>query len=361
VKTTFSLGALLGLLAFFPQPICADEAPLPATPAAQADPEPYRDDQMSREAYDLMLKAQDEALNLDFKGGLKDIEQSKKLAPGHPLPLVMEVGIRLFDVQEDLDARKMDKTKIDDFFSCVNGLIAMGETREKAHPKSPYPKVYLGAAYGCRGLVNLYQHNYLTSYWDGKKGVDYLHQAQAIDATIYNADMGLGQFDYYCGRLSGILQFVLSLKGDEKRGIATLATCVAKGTYGVEASSVFLAKVLTEDQQDWAQAEPYVLDGYARYPLNYHQGYYLLLLAKGLGLDTEKGRGMMEKLCAQWDSGFRPPVYARYPLEKTRLELAQSYLASKDTAKAKAHLLSLQKSKDSGLSDRATQLLKGLP
>jgi hypothetical protein len=154
---------------------------------------------------------------------------------------------------------------------------------------------------------------------------------------------------------------VLALKGDEKRGIATLATCVAKGTYGVEASSVFLAKVLSEDQQDWAQAEPYVLDGYARYPLNYHQGYYMILLGRGLGLDTEKGRGILEKLCQQWDAGFRPPSYAKYPLEPARLELAQSYLASHDTAKAKAQLLALKKSGDSGIADRATQLLKGLP
>ncbi len=240
-------------------------------------------------AYARMLQAQDAALNLDFGGQpWPRIKEAEELSPGHPLALVMEIGIRLFDIQEDLEAKKYDKKKIEEFFTRDNGLIAMAEAREKAHPKSPYPKLHLGAAYGCRGLVNLYQSNYFTSYTDGKKGVDYLKQAVKLDPEQYNALMGLGQFDYYCGRLSGVLQFFLALNGNEKRGIATLEACAKKASYSATAASIFLAKVLSEDQKDWDQAEFYVRDGYRRYPNNYHQGRYMILLAEGFGLQSIK-------------------------------------------------------------------------
>jgi hypothetical protein len=240
----------------------------------------------------------------------------------------------------------------------VDTLVGMGEAREKMYPESPYPKMHLGAAYGCRGLVKLQQHSYLGSYHDGKKGVEYLQKAVAIDPKQYDAYMGLGQFEYYCARLNGLLQFMLDLQGDEKKGIEKMKLCEAKGSYSVWAVRVFLLKILAYDQRNWAEVEPRLELVYKSFPRNYHHVRLVATYAMGNGMDKAKSRELMELACAQWDAGWRPPAYVKsFGFEPARLELARHYLGADKPLLARHHLEALVHSSDEGLSSMATSLL----
>jgi hypothetical protein len=169
--------------------------------------------------------------------------------------------------------------------------------------------------------------------------VEYLKEAVALDPQRYDAYMGLGQFEYYCGRLAGILQFVLALHGDERKGIEMLKQGASKGTYGAWACKTFLLKILVDHKHLYAEAYPYLKEVWAAFPENYHHVLYVLSFAKAYGLDKPESRELLEELCAQWDKGWRPPSYVtEFPLEATRIHLADYYMAHGEQDKAKAHL-----------------------
>lgn len=337
-----------------------------AAVAARADvPEikrlPHTDGELAPSIMAMVMQAQEEVLKPDFERARQLCGEAEKLAPEHPLPLMMNVGVRLYEIQESMEAGVADKKTYAEFYKKIEQLITMAELRETAYPLSPDPKMHLGAAYGCRGLVKLHQHKYLGSYRDGKKGVEYLQKAVALDSTRYDAYMGLGQFEYYCARLNGLLQFMLDLQGDEKKGIEKLQLCESKGTYAAWPARSFLVKVLSYDRRDWARLEPYLERVFKSFPRNYHHVRMVYNFALGQGMDKAKSREWMEQACAQWDAGWRPPAYVKnFGLEATRLELARSYAATKKTGEARSHLQALSHSEDPALVKLAAALLTTL-
>jgi hypothetical protein len=331
-----------------------------ATDPSSAD-EPQTDAELTPTAMDLINLAQEESLRLHFAKAREICAQAEALAPNHPLPLVMDVGVRLYEIEENIEAGIEDERVYKDFYAKEDALIRMAEAREMRYPMSPYPKLHLGAAYGCRGLVLLHQHKYLSSYHDGKRGVGYLQKAVAIDPAQYNAYMGLGQFEYYCARLNGLLQFMLDLQGDEKKGIEKLKLCESKGTYSAWADRSFLTSVLIYDQRRWSDAEPLLDKLYKAFPENYHNVRMVATFAMGNGIEKPKSRELLEMACDAWDKGWRPPAYVKdFSLEPARLELARYYMKEDKSRHARRHLEALSHSDDAGLAKSAADLLSKL-
>jgi tetratricopeptide (TPR) repeat protein len=323
---------------------------------------PQTDAELTPTAMALINEAQEEVLRLHFEHARQLCADAEALAPLHPLPLVMDVGVRLYEIQENIEIGTENDKQYGEFYAKEDKLIHMAEEREKESPLSPYPKVHLGAAYGCRGLVKLYQKSYLTSYHDGKQGVEYLQEAVALDPNQYNAYMGLGQFQYYCARLNGLLQFLLDLQGDEKKGIEKLKLCESRGTYSAWASRTFLTGILIYDQRAWDEAGPYLDRLFRAFPENYHHVHMVATFAQGNGMDKAESRDLMEMACEEWDKGWRPPPYVKdFSLESARLELARYYLQKGKNDDARRHLQALAQSHDSGIAKDASGLLLKLP
>jgi hypothetical protein len=348
------LAVPLGASAIQPTPGAGTAAPLSAyLPQTDADLTPT--------AMDLIDQAQEESLRLHFAKARQLCAQAEALAPDHPLPLVMDVGVRLYEIEENIEAGIEDPAVYKEFYAKEDTLIKMAEARETLYPQSPYPKMHLGAAYGCRGLVLLHQHKYLASYHDGKRGVGYLQKAIAIDPQQYDAYMGLGQFEYYCARLNGLLQFMLDLQGDEKKGIEKLKLCEAKGTYSAWADRSFLTSILIYDQRRWSDAEGLLDKLYKAFPENYHNVRMVATFAMGNGIEKAKSRELLELACDNWDKGWRPPSYVKdYSLESARLELARYYMKEEKNQAARRHLEALTHCEDAGLAKSASALLSKL-
>lgn len=334
-----------------------DPAPTPV-PASIGPWFPQADDDLTPTAMAMVHEAQAEVLRLHFSKAKQICAQAEAMDPEHPLPLVMDVGVRLYEIQESIEGGLKDEKIYGEFYAKVDTVIKLALEREQQYPKSPYPKMHLGAAYGCRGLVKLYQSNYLTSYRDGKRGVEYLQKAVDLDPARYDSYMGLGQFEYYCARLNGLLQYILALQGDEKKGIEMLKLCESKGTYSAWACRVFLVKVLVYDQRNWADVEPYLDKVYKSFPENYHHVGMAVTYAVGNGMDKAKSREFMELVCGRWDQGWRPPAYVtENSVEPARLELAQYYLKVGKDTEARRHLQALSHSTNDGLAKLALGLL----
>lgn len=285
-----------------------------------------------------LTRAQDLGMSLRFDEAVAAIREARKGAPEHPLGEVFLMATLLSKVQEDFKAGHKEVSP--EFFAEADRLVQMAEEQHQAYPDSAYPQLYLGAGYGVRGLAKLYAGSYMGSYLDGKKGVAYLKRAVAIEPELYDAYMGLGQFEYYCGTLGGVLQFLLALPGNPDKGLDMLKTCEDKATYAAWPCKAYRAKLLISDRKDFAGAEPELAALCTRYPGNYDFANAVSASLQA-GLNTAALRRAAEEILRRNDQGWTPPAYSGFDAARFRLQLARSCIAAGEGATARPHLQQL--------------------
>jgi tetratricopeptide (TPR) repeat protein len=228
-----------------------------------------------------LLAGQDALQHMDFEGAMRLTREGVSLQADHPLPHVFLQGVYLYQMQEAWLAGKPDSAMTEQFYTESAEAIRLAEAWDKLKP-SARSKLYLGGVYGCRGLAQLYAKNYWKSYRDGKLAYEVLRESVASDPNLFNAYLGLGQFQYFCGRMKGFFQFVLSMHGDVPTGLESLKTCAQKGDYASIPAKLFLCQALVTELKDYRSALPYVLEVRGMYPENYHYCEYAVLEAEGL-------------------------------------------------------------------------------
>jgi tetratricopeptide (TPR) repeat protein len=257
--------------------------------------------------------------------------------PEHPLPRIFFQACLLAEVQEAVAARREDKPLYGRYDAATAEALRLAEARDMANPDA-YSKFYLGGSLGARGLVLLYRGRYLAAFNDGKRADQLLRQSLAQDPGLVEAKLGLGQYEYYCGRLSGLLRLVLRLHGDVKKGMALLEDCAAQNSFSSVAAILSLSRIYCLEEVDFAKAYPYVQDGLSRYPGNYASVSYAITEAKGLGLKDPRAQLLLDQVFEMWDQGWRPPSYAPINPEPLRAELAKIYADSGQLPKSQALL-----------------------
>lgn len=328
-----------------------------AAPPAAADTL-WTDQNIPPAVLDKLTAGQDLALGQRYDEAEATIREAVAAAPQHPLGGVFLVATLLSKVQEEFKQGRKEVPS--EFFSEIDHVVAQAEAQRAEYPKSAYPRLYLGAAYGVRGLAKLYAGSYLSSYFDGKKGAALLREAVAIDPGLYNAYMGLGQFEYYCGTLSGVLQFVLALPGNPDKGLAMLKDCEDKGTYAAWPCKAYRISLMLSDRKDYRDSEPELAALMARYPQNY-QFAGAVFDSLAAGVNTAALRRSGEDVLRRMDQGWVPPAHAHLDPEAERLVLAKACLDAGDSGTAQVQLSRLAQDGHGALRAQARELLKGLP
>lgn len=314
----------------------------------------YTDSNLQPDLLRELEQAQDLGMSLEFERAEKSIRAVMAKAPEHPLGPVFLLATLLSKTQEDF---RRGKRKIaDNFMHEADALIAMAEAQHKAFPDSAYPRLYLGAGYGARGLAKLYVGSYFASYRDGKRGVDHLKAAVAIEPELYNAYMGLGQFEYYCGTLGSVLQFLLALPGDPDKGLAMLKTCEERASYAAGPCKAFRVRLIISDRKDYAAVEPELAALVARYPGNYDFSI-AVFEALDSGLNTAALRRSGEEVLRRIEHGWSIPPHARFDPQAAALTLGLAYINASQRSEALPHLERAAQGPKAALAKRASDLL----
>jgi hypothetical protein len=338
-----STTVLLAVVALFGAGLAGTrlDAALTPTPGPTAVPTPmlWTDQNLDPAVMAELEAAQDLALSLRYDEAEARIRAATLKAPEHPLCGVFLIGVLLARIQENFKVGV--KVVPPAFFEEADRVVAQAQAEQAAYPRSPYPLLYEGAAYGIRGLAKLYAGSYVSSYWDGKKGSGYLREAVAIDPALYNAYMGLGQFEYYCGTLGGVLQFLLALPGDPEKGLAMLKTCEDKGTYAAWPCKAYRIRLMTGERKQFAAAAPELTALVDHYPgnLDFAEAVFKTLDA---GIDTPELRSAAEGVLKRLDAGWKTPAYAHLDPPALRWTLAEAYLKAGETESARTLLERLE-------------------
>ena len=126
----------------------------------------------------------------------------------------------------------------------VDRTVRVARKRIETIGGDSYDHFYLGGALGFKGRFELSRGHYLSAFFSAVEAIDRLKRCQEMDPDNRDVLLGLGIFDYYTARLSGVLKFLSYLlihRGDKEEGLRKLQVAAAEAPYsGTEAKSMLL-------------------------------------------------------------------------------------------------------------------------
>ncbi len=203
--------------------------------------------------------------------------------------------------------------RIDRAISAANALIE----QKKA---DSYTYFYLGGALGFKGRFYLMEHKWVSSFFLALDAIEALKTCQALNPDNKDVYLGLGMFDYYTAKLSGVLKFLTYLflhRGNIEEGLRKLHVAAQEATYSsVEAKSMLLHIYLFMEQ-DHHKALPLakeLAERFRRYPrYKFLEGTTYLRLRMNSGyrevLDLMRTTAKLEKSPIRGTIWYRQCLY----------------------------------------------------
>jgi tetratricopeptide (TPR) repeat protein len=145
----------------------------------------------------------------------------------------------------------------------IDQTIAVARAAIDRNDKDSRAYFYLGGALGFKGRFELMQQNWFSSYNLAYEAIQALKTCQKLDPGNKDVLLGLGIYDYYTARLSGVLKFLTYLflhKGNREEGLRKLQVAAKEAIYsGLEAKSM-LIHIYLYLEEDFSKALPLIQD-----------------------------------------------------------------------------------------------------
>ena len=130
---------------------------------------------------------------------------------------------------------------------------------------------YLGGALGFKGRFELMQQNWFSSYNLAYDAIQALKTCQQLDPDNKDVLLGLGIYDYYTAKLSGVLKFLTYLflhKGNKDEGLRKLNVAAKEAIYSGPETKSMLIHIYLYLEEDFEKALPMIQDLRAKYRKN---------------------------------------------------------------------------------------------
>ena len=163
----------------------------------------------------------------------------------------------------------------------IDQTISVAKNRINKDPKDSRSYFYLGGALGFKGRFELMQQNWFSSYNLAYDAIQALKTCQKLEPDNKDVLLGLGIYDYYTARLSGVLKFLTYLflhRGNKDEGLRKLNVAAKEAIYsGPEAKSM-LIHIYLFLEEDYSKALPLIQDLRTKFRKNMRYPYFEGLL-----------------------------------------------------------------------------------
>jgi tetratricopeptide (TPR) repeat protein len=133
---------------------------------------------------------------------------------------------------------------VDQYGDRIDTAIFIANKKIEEEKADAFTYFYLGGALGFKGRFQLMQQKWLSSFFLALEAIKALETCQAMDPNNKDVLLGLGIFDYYTARLSGVLKFLSYLlihEGNKVEGLRKLHVAAEEAIYSsTEAKSLLL-------------------------------------------------------------------------------------------------------------------------
>ncbi len=140
----------------------------------------------------------------------------------------------------------------------IDKAISIAKTRIQDEKADNFTYFYLGGALGFKGRFQLMQQKWLSSFFLALEAISALETCKEMDPGNKDVLLGLGIFDYYTARLSGVMKFMSYLlvhEGNREEGLRKLQLAAEEATYSsIEAKSLLLHIYLFLEEDYYPQA-----------------------------------------------------------------------------------------------------------
>lgn len=145
-------------------------------------------------------------------------------------------------------------TKFDSAFSQYsNNAIRIGEKMLASDKKNPKIHLYLGGAYGIRGMRKAMLSDLWSGISDGLKAHKLLHKAVELNPDMYDAYYGLGMYHYWKSKraytIIRVFGWLFRIKDEKEKGIQELFLAMEKGHYAKFPSMQALFRIYIEEKK----------------------------------------------------------------------------------------------------------------
>ena len=146
---------------------------------------------------------------------------------------------------------------VKEFKKRIDHAIEVAEVRVDKDGADSYDFFYLGGALGFKGRFELMKGNWISSFFLAKDAIEALKICLEMDPDNKDVLLGLGTFDYYTARLSGVLKFLtyfLLHRGDIEKGLKKLTIASKEAIYSATEAKTVLLYIYLFGEQDFTKA-----------------------------------------------------------------------------------------------------------
>ena len=202
----------------------------------------------------------------------------------------------------------------------IDQTIAVARRAIDNGKQDSYTYFYLGGALGFKGRFELMQQNWLSAAGDAWDAIQALKTCLRMDPQNKDVLLGLGIYDYYTAKLSGVLKWLTYLffhKGSKEGGLQKLHTAAEEATYSSIESKSMLIHIYMYMEEDHLKALPLVLDLCSRFRNNPRYRYFEGIIYSRLGMEGQvfritrfmRDRSRQEALSMKAGWWFRQALY----------------------------------------------------
>jgi tetratricopeptide (TPR) repeat protein len=152
---------------------------------------------------------------------------------------------------------------VQDYVNDIDRAIAVARKAVQRQNPDSFSYFYLGGALGFKGRFELMQYNWLSSAALAWEAIQALKKCGEMDPENKDVLLGLGLYDYYAARLSGVLKFltyILIHQGDRDEGLQKLRIAANEAVYSATESKSMLAHIYMYMEEEYPEALPFVQD-----------------------------------------------------------------------------------------------------
>jgi tetratricopeptide (TPR) repeat protein len=142
----------------------------------------------------------------------------------------------------------------------IDLTISVAKKRIENREADSFDYFYLGGALGFKGRFELMQHNWFSSYTLAYEAIEALRKCAKLDPSNVDVLLGLGIYDYYTAKLSGIvklLSYLFLYKGNKEEGLRKLQTAADHAVYSAIESKSMLLHIYLFMEEDFQKALPF--------------------------------------------------------------------------------------------------------
>jgi tetratricopeptide (TPR) repeat protein len=198
----------------------------------------------------------------------------------------------------------------------IDRTIEVAKKRVESGSSDHYDFFYLGGALGFKGRFELMKSNWFSSFGLAVKAIEALKTSLKMNPNNPDVLFGLGIFDYYTARLSGLLRFLSYLfihRGNKEEGLRKLHLAGREATYSATEAKSMLIHIYLFLEDDFLKALELAEELAEKYPENPRYGTLQGACYVRLGMDPEYRRtvSLLQQKSTQASTSYEAGIWLR--------------------------------------------------